>query len=43
MVSLLDLAKITEEGVEFQSAHDGSMINITPEKSIEVERRSSTY
>jgi len=37
MVSLLALASITEDGVAFQSAHDGSTINITPEKSIEVQ------
>eukprot|EP00668_Euglena_longa_P001335 GGOE01001582.1.p1 GENE.GGOE01001582.1~~GGOE01001582.1.p1 ORF type:complete len:402 (-),score=119.67 GGOE01001582.1:278-1483(-) len=37
MVSLLELATITEEGVMFKSAHDGSTINITPEKSIEVQ------
>eukprot|EP00906_Rhabdomonas_costata_P010432 RCo014639 len=34
MVSLLDLAEITEEGVVFQSAHDGSTLTLTPERSI---------
>ncbi|GAB1597882.1 queuine tRNA-ribosyltransferase catalytic subunit 1-like [Argonauta hians] len=37
MVSLLKLAKITEEGVEFQSPHDESMMLLTPEKSIEIQ------
>jgi len=37
MVSLLKLAKITEEGVAFQSPHDGSNMLLTPEKSIEIQ------
>ena len=37
MVSLLELANITEEGVEFKSPHDGSMMMLTPEKSIEIQ------
>eukprot|EP01012_Entosiphon_sulcatum_P056589 TRINITY_DN80283_c0_g1_i1.p1 TRINITY_DN80283_c0_g1~~TRINITY_DN80283_c0_g1_i1.p1 ORF type:complete len:390 (+),score=52.51 TRINITY_DN80283_c0_g1_i1:274-1443(+) len=37
MVSLLQLAQITEEGVTFQSSHDGSMITLTPERSIELQ------
>jgi len=37
MVSLLKLAKVTEEGVEFQSPHDGSNMLLTPEKSIEIQ------
>src|SRR5262245_34177155 len=34
MVSLLKLAKITEEGVEFQHPHDGARMMLTPEHSI---------
>lgn len=37
MVSLLRLAEITEEGVRFQSPHDGSMMLLTPERSIEIQ------
>lgn len=37
MVSLLKLAKITEEGVMFQSPRDGSEMLLTPEKSIELQ------
>ena len=37
MVSLLKLAKITEEGVLFQSPRDGSEMLLTPEKSIELQ------
>lgn len=37
MVSLLELAKITEEGVEFKSPHDGSMMMLTPEHSIQIQ------
>ncbi|XP_005104954.1 queuine tRNA-ribosyltransferase catalytic subunit 1 isoform X2 [Aplysia californica] len=37
MVSLLELAEITEEGVKFKSPHDGSMMLLTPEKSIEIQ------
>lgn len=37
MVSLLKLAKITEEGVKFQSPHDGTEMVLTPEKSIELQ------
>ena len=37
MVSLLKLAEITEEGVRFQSPHDGSMLLLTPEKSMEIQ------
>lgn len=37
MVSLLKLAKITEEGVTFQSPRDGSEMLLTPEKSIELQ------
>jgi tRNA-guanine family transglycosylase len=37
MVSLLKLAKVTEEGVEFKSPHDGSNMLLTPEKSIEIQ------
>jgi tRNA-guanine transglycosylase len=34
MVSLLDLAVITEEGVKFTSPIDGTEMNLTPEESI---------
>lgn len=37
MVSLLKLAKVTEEGVLFQSPRDGSEMLLTPEKSIELQ------
>lgn len=31
---MLKLAKITEEGVQFQSPHDGSLMMLTPEHSM---------
>ncbi|KAJ2126470.1 Queuine tRNA-ribosyltransferase catalytic subunit 1, partial [Coemansia sp. RSA 921] len=34
MVSLLKLANITEDGVEFENPHDGKMMMLTPEMSI---------
>ena len=37
MVSLLKLAEITEEGVKFQSPHDGRELLLTPEKSTEIQ------
>ncbi|KAK9460149.1 tRNA-guanine(15) transglycosylase-like protein [Lipomyces oligophaga] len=37
MVSLLKLATITEEGVRFESPHDGSPMLLTPEHSIELQ------
>lgn len=37
MVSLLELAEITEEGVRFKSPHDGSMMLLTPEHSISIQ------
>ncbi|XP_033220819.1 queuine tRNA-ribosyltransferase catalytic subunit isoform X1 [Belonocnema kinseyi] len=37
MVSLLQLAKITEEGVKFKSPYDGSECMLTPEHSIEIQ------
>lgn len=37
MVSLLHLADITEEGVEFQSPVDGSRMLLTPEESITIQ------
>ena len=37
MVSLLELAEITEEGVRFKSPHDGSMMMLTPEHSIHIQ------
>lgn len=37
MVSLLKMAEITEEGVKFQSPHDGSEMMLTPEHSIHLQ------
>jgi len=37
MVSLFDLAEITEEGVQFKSPVDGSMMMLTPEKSMDIQ------
>lgn len=37
MVSLLHLADITEQGVEFQSPVDGSRMLLTPEHSIKIQ------
>ncbi|CAG8509162.1 1409_t:CDS:2 [Ambispora gerdemannii] len=37
MVSLLKLAEITEEGVQFQSPHDGSLMLLTPEHSMSLQ------
>jgi queuine tRNA-ribosyltransferase len=37
MVSLLKLAKVTEEGVLFMSPHDGKETNLTPERSMEIQ------
>jgi tRNA-guanine family transglycosylase len=37
MVSLVELSKVTEEGVEFKSPHDGSMMMLTPEKSMQIQ------
>ena len=37
MVSLLKLAEITEEGVNFESPYDGSKCMLTPERSIEIQ------
>lgn len=39
MVSLLHLAVITEEGVAFQSPHDGRDMLLTPEHSIAIQNR----
>ena len=39
MVSLLALAKITEEGVTFQSPVDGSKMLLTPEESMRVQNK----
>ena len=39
MVSLLKLAKITEEGVTFQSPVDGSPMLLTPEESMRVQNQ----
>lgn len=37
MVSLLELAQITEKGVKFKSPHDGSEMMLTPEHSIQLQ------
>jgi queuine tRNA-ribosyltransferase catalytic subunit len=37
MVSLLKLAEITEEGVSFESAHDGKRLVLTPEESMHIQ------
>ncbi|KAI9682714.1 MAG: hypothetical protein M1829_006701 [Trizodia sp. TS-e1964] len=37
MVSLLELARVTEEGVRFLSPHDGSPMLLTPEHSISLQ------
>ena len=37
MVSLVELSKVTEEGVEFKSPHDDSLMLLTPEKSMEIQ------
>ncbi|XP_049531365.1 queuine tRNA-ribosyltransferase catalytic subunit [Anopheles darlingi] len=37
MVSLLQLAEITEQGVRFQSPYDGSECMLTPERSMEIQ------
>lgn len=37
MVSLLQLAEITEEGVKFQSPYDNSEKMLTPEESIKLQ------
>lgn len=37
MVSLLHLADITEEGVNFESPKDGSKLLLTPEESISIQ------
>ena len=37
MVSLLDLADISEEGVTFQSPVDGQQMLLTPEKSMHIQ------
>ena len=43
MVSLLDLAEITEDGVKFKSPHDGSMMMLTPEHSISIQNSIGLY
>lgn len=37
MVSLLELAEFSEEGVKFQSPVDGTEMLLTPEKSIQLQ------
>ena len=39
MVSLLHLAEVTEQGVQFQSPVDGALMMLTPEHSIAVQNR----
>ena len=39
MVSLFDLADITEQGVKFRNPDDGSMMMLTPEKSMELQNK----
>ena len=39
MVSLLKLAEVTEEGVTFQSPHDGSRMVLTPEHSMRLQHQ----
>jgi len=43
MVSLLKLSEITEEGVVFQSPHDGSNMLLTPEKSTEIQNAIGNF
>ena len=43
MVSLLELAEITEEGVRFKSPHDGSMMMLTPEHSMAIQNSIGTF
>jgi queuine tRNA-ribosyltransferase len=38
VMSLTDLRKLTEEGVRFRSHIDGSEYNLTPERSMEIQR-----
>ena len=42
MVSLVELAEVTEEGVEFKSPHDSSMMMLTPEHSIHIQNSIGT-
>ena len=37
MVSLCELMEVTEEGVKFVSPHDGSLMMLTPEHSIQLQ------
>lgn len=37
MVSLMKLSEVTEEGVRFESPRDGTMMLLTPERSIELQ------
>jgi tRNA-guanine family transglycosylase len=39
MVSLLKLALVTEEGVQFESPHDGSTMVLTPEHSMHLQHQ----
>ena len=37
MVSLVEMSKVSEEGVEFHSPHDNSLMLLTPEESISIQ------
>jgi queuine tRNA-ribosyltransferase len=37
VLSLAKFRKVSEEGVVFRSHHDGSLLNLTPEKAIEIQ------
>ena len=37
VLSLAKFRKVSEEGVQFRSHHDGSLLNLTPEKAIEIQ------
>jgi len=43
MVSLLKLSEVTEEGVVFQSPHDGTNMLLTPEKSVEIQNAIGNF
>lgn len=43
MVSLAKLSKVTEDGVQFQSPHDDSIMLLTPEKSMEIQNAIGFY
>lgn len=43
MVSLLHLAEITEQGVNFESPRDGARMLLTPEASIGIQNRLGAF